>query len=135
MAVSEIDKYLKDNKSLVDNALQRYFPDTNPFFAVMRYSLQGGKRIRPILAITSFRCCGGEDIEVILPTACGLELIHTYSLIHDDLPAMDDDDMRRGRLTCHKAFDEALAILTGDAPPTSPPSRAEAANIRAVLFR
>jgi len=114
MVVSEIDKYLKENKSLVDNALQRCFPDKNPFFAVMRYSLQGGKRIRPILAITSFRCCGGEDIEVILPTACGLELIHTYSLIHDDLPAMDDDDFRRGRVSAHKKFGEATAILSGD---------------------
>ena len=81
----------------------------------MRYSLLGGgKRIRPVLALATAEALGGEP-EPILPLAAALELIHTYSLIHDDLPAMDDDDLRRGRLTCHRAFGEDVAILAGDA--------------------
>jgi geranylgeranyl diphosphate synthase type II len=80
----------------------------------MRYSLlAGGKRIRPVLALATARAVGRESASV-LPLAAALELIHTYSLIHDDLPAMDDDDLRRGRLTCHKAFGEDVAILAGD---------------------
>ena len=83
--------------------------------AAMRYSvLAGGKRLRPVLALAAARACGG-DLEAILPAACGLEMIHTYSLIHDDLPALDDDDWRRGVPTCHKKFGEATAILAGDA--------------------
>lgn len=86
----------------------------------MRYSLlAGGKRLRPVLCLAVARACAddrAEEItEAILPFAAGLEMIHTYSLIHDDLPAMDDDDLRRGHPTCHKAFDEATAILAGDA--------------------
>ena len=86
----------------------------------MRYSLlAGGKRLRPMLCLAVARACAkdrAEDItEALLPFAAGLEMIHTYSLIHDDLPAMDDDDLRRGHPTCHKAFDEATAILAGDA--------------------
>jgi geranylgeranyl diphosphate synthase type II len=81
----------------------------------MRYSLLApGKRLRPMLALLAAEACGGE-IEPALPAACAVEMIHAYSLIHDDLPAMDDDDLRRGRPTCHKAFDEATAILAGDA--------------------
>ncbi|MCD4728340.1 MAG: polyprenyl synthetase family protein [Pirellulales bacterium] len=81
----------------------------------MRYSLLApGKRIRPLLVLLAARACGGE-IESAMPAACAVEMIHAYSLIHDDLPAMDDDDLRRGRPTCHKAFDEATAILAGDA--------------------
>ena len=81
----------------------------------MRYSLTaGGKRLRPILTLEFCRLCGG-DVHAALPVACGVALLHTYSLIHDDLPAMDDDDLRRGRPSCHKAFDEATAILAGDA--------------------
>jgi geranylgeranyl diphosphate synthase type II len=81
----------------------------------MRYSLLApGKRIRPMLVLLSARACGGS-VEAALPAACAVEMIHAYSLIHDDLPAMDDDDLRRGRPTCHKAFDEATAILAGDA--------------------
>ncbi len=81
----------------------------------MRYSLlAGGKRLRPVLCLSSAALCG-LDAERILPFAAALECIHTYSLIHDDLPAMDDDDLRRGRPSCHKAFDEATAILAGDA--------------------
>jgi geranylgeranyl diphosphate synthase type II len=80
----------------------------------MRYSLlAGGKRIRPVLALATARAAGA-DPAVVLPLAAALELIHTYSLIHDDLPAMDDDDLRRGRPTCHKAFGENVAILAGD---------------------
>jgi geranylgeranyl diphosphate synthase type II len=83
--------------------------------AAMRYSvLAGGKRLRPVLALAAARTCGG-DLEAILPAASGLEMIHTYSLIHDDLPALDDDDWRRGVATCHKKFGEATAILAGDA--------------------
>ena len=80
----------------------------------MRYSvLAGGKRLRPVLCLMAAEACGA-DPAAALPAACALEMVHTYSLIHDDLPAMDDDDLRRGRPTCHKAFDEATAILAGD---------------------
>ena len=80
----------------------------------MAYSLlAGGKRLRPILVLLSCEACG-RPIDTALPGACAIEMIHTYSLIHDDLPAMDDDDLRRGRPTCHKQFDEATAILAGD---------------------
>lgn len=93
-------------------------PGTNPQAKVleaMRYSLEaGGKRIRPLLVLAFCRACGG-DVQKALKPALAIEMIHTYSLIHDDLPAMDDDDYRRGRLSCHKAFDEATAILAGDA--------------------
>lgn len=93
-------------------------PETNPQAKVleaMRYSLEaGGKRVRPLLVLAFCRACGG-DVQKALKPALAIEMIHTYSLIHDDLPAMDDDDYRRGRLSCHKAFDEATAILAGDA--------------------
>ena len=82
--------------------------------SAMRYStLNGGKRLRAILCFMAAEACGG-DSESVLAAACSLEMIHSYSLIHDDLPAMDNDDLRRGRLTCHRAFDEATAILAGD---------------------
>ncbi len=81
----------------------------------MRYSLLApGKRLRPMLVLLAAEACGAE-IEAALPAACAVEMIHAYSLIHDDLPAMDDDDLRRGRPTCHKKFGEATAILAGDA--------------------
>ena len=81
----------------------------------MKYSLSaGGKRIRPVLVLEFCRMCGG-DIEKTLPIACAMEMIHTFSLIHDDLPCMDNDDLRRGKPSCHKAFDEATALLAGDA--------------------
>jgi geranylgeranyl diphosphate synthase, type II len=81
----------------------------------MSYSLMaGGKRLRPVLVLLSCEACGG-DPQSAIPAACALEMVHTYSLIHDDLPAMDNDDLRRGRPTCHKQFGEALAILAGDA--------------------
>ena len=111
--------YLDARKKIIDEALLRYMPGEDNYppviFKAIRYSLfAGGKRIRPILCLASAEAVGG-DIESILPLACALELIHTYSLIHDDLPAMDDDDYRRGRLTSHKVFGEDMAILAGDA--------------------
>jgi geranylgeranyl diphosphate synthase type II len=114
MQNTDVTKYLARNKELVDAALRKFFPNENPLFEIMYYSVDSGKRIRPILAIASYECNGGCDIESILPVACGLELIHTYSLIHDDLPAMDDDDFRRGKASAHKKFSEATAILSGD---------------------
>jgi geranylgeranyl diphosphate synthase, type II len=82
----------------------------------MRYSLMaGGKRIRPALLFECFLACGGADTAMVLPAAMGVECMHTYSLIHDDLPCMDDDDLRRGHPTCHRQFDEATAVLAADA--------------------
>ena len=112
-------KYVKHMKDLVDKALDRYLPSAREYpvsiHRAMRYSVfSGGKRIRPILAMESAMACGGKA-EKALPVACAIEFIHTYSLIHDDLPSMDDDDYRRGRLTCHKVFGEANAIMAGDA--------------------
>ena len=77
--------------------------------------MAGGKRLRPILALCAYQACGGEAVDDVLPAAAGLELLHTYSLIHDDLPAMDDDSLRRGKPTSHVVFGEATAILAGDA--------------------
>ena len=110
---------MKARRALVEEALDRALPpeDAPPptVHRAMRYSvLAGGKRLRPLLAIAGAEAVGG-DAALVMPTACALELIHTYSLIHDDLPAMDDDDYRRGRLTNHKVFGEAIAILAGDA--------------------
>jgi geranylgeranyl diphosphate synthase type II len=120
----EIKKYLNAKREEVDRALEECFPrraienEVEGLVAslddAIRYSVfAGGKRLRPILAIAAFEAMGGAG-DQILPFACGLEMIHTYSLIHDDLPAIDDDDYRRGRPSCHKAFGEALAILAGD---------------------
>jgi len=114
-----LDDYLKARKKIVDEALDRYLPGEDTFppaiFKSVRYSVfAGGKRIRPILCMASAEVVGG-NIETVLPVACALELIHTYSLIHDDLPVMDDDDYRRGKLTNHKVFGEDIAILAGDA--------------------
>ena len=98
----------------LDHVLQK-MPKYGDLQKAMRYSLMaGGKRLRPVLVLESCRMCGGE-VEKALPFACALEMIHTYSLIHDDLPAMDDDDLRRGRPTNHKVYGEATAILAGDA--------------------
>jgi geranylgeranyl diphosphate synthase type II len=115
----DLQAYLKERSQLVDKALEQYMP-TLPAPAkvleeAMRYSLfAGGKRLRPILALAAAEAVGGS-VEAALPASCALEYIHTYSLIHDDLPAMDDDDWRRGRPTNHKAYGEAQAILAGDA--------------------
>jgi geranylgeranyl diphosphate synthase type II len=111
---------LRDARRRVDEALGRYVPEPAPadcpprLAQAMRYSLLGGgKRLRPILCLLAAEACGADHGRA-MPAACALEMVHTYSLIHDDLPAMDDDDLRRGRPTCHKAFDEATAILAGD---------------------
>jgi len=114
-----LSDYLEAKKKITDEALERYLPaeDNYPplIFKAVRYSVfAGGKRLRPILCMASAEAVGGT-VESILPVACALELIHTYSLIHDDLPALDDDDYRRGRLTSHKVFGEDMAILAGDA--------------------
>ena len=115
----DLTKYLDTRRALVDGALERVLPseDAVPvtLHRAMRYSvLAPGKRLRPTLVIAGAEAVGG-DAKGVLDTACALELIHAYSLIHDDLPAMDDDDFRRGRLTNHKVFGEAMAILAGDA--------------------
>ncbi len=111
--------YLKDRQKIVEEALRRYLPDEDSIpqelHAAIHYSVfAGGKRIRPILCLAAAEACGG-DMAPAMPVACALELIHTYSLIHDDLPAMDNDDFRRGKPTSHKVFGEAVAILAGDA--------------------
>lgn len=112
-------EYLEAKKKITDDALERYLPGEDNYppviFQALRYSVfAGGKRLRPILCIASAEAVGG-NVEAVLPVACALELIHTYSLIHDDLPALDDDDYRRGMLTSHKIFGEDIAILAGDA--------------------
>ena len=119
MSGFDLKAYLAARVSEVDAALARVLPpeDAAPptLHRAMRYSVQaGGKRLRPILVIAGAEAVGG-NAEQVMETACALELIHTYSLIHDDLPAMDNDDYRRGRLTNHKVFGEAIAILAGDA--------------------
>jgi geranylgeranyl diphosphate synthase type II len=114
-----LDDYIAAFRQRIEAALERYSDVGEGCPArlkqAMQYSLLApGKRLRPILVLLAAEACGGA-IEAALPAACAVEMIHTYSLIHDDLPAMDDDDLRRGRATCHKAFDEATAILAGDA--------------------
>lgn len=115
----ELKTYLKERQELVEGALEEYVPRGNGqaarLWESMRYSVfAGGKRLRPVLVMAGAEAVGGEAKQV-LPAACALELIHTYSLVHDDLPAMDDDDMRRGKPTNHVVFGEATAILAGDA--------------------
>jgi geranylgeranyl diphosphate synthase type II len=115
----EIKTYLVSRQKLIERALDRYLPKANAkpatLHRAMRYSLfAGGKRLRPILCLAAAEACGGK-IGNALPLACAVECIHTYSLVHDDLPSMDDDDFRRGRPTCHKIFGDGIAILAGDA--------------------
>ena len=110
--------YLSEKKAIVDRALEIYLPKPEgpacDLIRAMRYSVfAGGKRLRPILCIAGCETVGSAGADV-LPVACALELIHTYSLIHDDLPVMDDDDLRRGKPTNHKVFGEATALLAGD---------------------
>lgn len=114
----DLTAYLAARTEAVNRALDRWLPrpSTMPptIHKAMRYSLYaGGKRIRPALCVASAQACGGAE-EVALPAACAVECIHTYSLIHDDLPAMDNDDFRRGKPTNHKVFGEGIAILAGD---------------------
>lgn len=119
MTEFEFDNILKNDIRKVENSLLSYLPDAKDgqyqVAEAMKYSLiNGGKRIRPVLALEFARACGGSRDDC-LPLACALEYIHTYSLIHDDLPCMDNDDLRRGKPSCHKQFDEATALLAGDA--------------------
>jgi len=115
----KLPPFFEEDHRLVDAELERLLPAENErpslIHQAMRYSVfAGGKRVRPILCMEAFRIFSSERAEV-LAVACALEFIHTYSLIHDDLPALDNDDLRRGRPTCHKKFGEAMAILAGDA--------------------
>jgi geranylgeranyl diphosphate synthase type II len=115
----ELGAYMKQRADAVDAALERFLPAETlrpeTLHKAMRYSVfAGGKRLRPVLVIAGAEAVGGTA-SLVMPTACAMELIHTYSLIHDDLPAMDNDDFRRGVPTNHKVFGEAMAILAGDA--------------------
>jgi len=109
-----LDSYLALIEDYLDNSIDKSCYDEEIVADAMRYSLQnGGKRIRPVLVLEFCRLCGG-DVKKALPFAAAIEMIHTYSLIHDDLPCMDDDDMRRGKPSCHKKFGEEYALLAGD---------------------
>lgn len=114
----ELKLYIKQKNQIIDAALERVLQDSHSsetLVKAMKYSLMaGGKQIRPVLCLAACEAVGGVP-EDALTAACALEMIHTYSLIHDDLPAMDDDELRRGKATCHIAFNEATAILAGDA--------------------
>jgi geranylgeranyl diphosphate synthase type II len=115
----DLKEYLATRAAEVDAALDAFLPKAKEkpatIHAAMRYSLfAGGKRLRPILCLAAAEACGG-DLESAMPPACAVEILHTYSLVHDDLPCMDDDDLRRGRPTCHKVYGEGMAVLTGDA--------------------
>jgi geranylgeranyl diphosphate synthase type II len=115
----ELKRYLIARQKEVDGALDRFLPKATvspaTIHKAIRYSLfAGGKRLRPILCLAAAEACGGKT-NTALPLACAVECIHTYSLIHDDLPSMDNDDLRRGRATCHKVFGDGIAILAGDA--------------------
>jgi geranylgeranyl diphosphate synthase type II len=115
----DLKTYLADRAAEVDAALDAFLPKAkekpSSIHEAMRYSVfAGGKRLRPILCLAAAEACGG-DPESAMPPACAVEIMHTYSLVHDDLPCMDDDDLRRGRPTCHKVYGEGMAVLTGDA--------------------
>ncbi|PJA21147.1 MAG: polyprenyl synthetase, partial [Deltaproteobacteria bacterium CG_4_10_14_0_2_um_filter_43_8] len=115
----DLKKYLSEKKTLVDKAIEEYFSKecgaSPKLKEAMLYSLRaGGKRLRPVLVMAACEACGGKAADST-PAALALEMIHTFSLVHDDLPAMDDDDLRRGQPTSHKKFGGATAILAGDA--------------------
>lgn len=115
----DVKERLADYAEMTAEALEKYLPQTDCLqkrvIEAARYSLSaGGKRLRPALVMEFCRVCG-EDPETALPVACAIEMLHTFSLIHDDLPCMDDDDLRRGKPSCHKAFGEDIAVLAGDA--------------------
>jgi geranylgeranyl diphosphate synthase type II len=117
--MTAFDQWLGQQKERIDAALDRLLPPAaeppGTLHAAIRHSMfAGGKRLRPILLLAACEACGG-DAEKAIPAACAVECIHTYSLIHDDLPCMDDDDFRRGHPTCHKVYGEAIAVLAGDA--------------------
>ncbi|MDW7728851.1 MAG: polyprenyl synthetase family protein [Bacillota bacterium] len=113
----DIDAYLESKRELVNRSLFQFLPVGAPsvLTAAMRYNLEaGGKRLRPVLTLATTEAIGAGN-ESVINIACAVEMVHTYSLIHDDLPAMDDSDLRRGVPTCHKVYGEAVAVLTGDA--------------------
>ena len=114
--MAELER-LEEHRARIEDWLHACFQDCAPrgnLYDAMRYSLlAGGKRLRPVLVLEACRLCGGA-VEDALPFAGAIEMVHTYSLIHDDLPCMDDDDLRRGRPTNHKVFGEANAVLAGD---------------------
>ena len=117
--MSDLKAYLKSRQVVVDEALNKFLPRVTArprtIHQGMRYSVfAGGKRLRPVLTLAAAEACGGE-LEAALAPACAVELMHTYSLVHDDLPSMDDDDLRRGRPTSHKVYGEGMAVLIGDA--------------------
>lgn len=115
----DLEEYLKAAVTEVDGAMDGFLPAATErpgaMHEAMRYCIfAGGKRLRPVLCLAAAEACGGRR-EVAYPAACAVELMHTYSLVHDDLPCMDDDDLRRGRATCHKVYGEGMAVLCGDA--------------------
>ncbi len=113
----DLEKYIESKTDAVNRALMLSMPTGGPALitAAMRYSIEsGGKRLRPVLTLATAEALGSDDSAVI-DVACSVELVHTYSLIHDDLPAMDNSDLRRGVFTCHKVYGDAIAVLTGDA--------------------
>ncbi len=113
----ELLNFWGKNQKLIEKELKNWLKNKSSslIYQAMRYSVfSGGKRLRPLLVLAAAQTCDGKTKQ-ILPVACALELVHTYSLIHDDLPALDNDDFRRGKLSCHRKFGEAVAILTGDA--------------------
>ncbi len=117
--MSDLKPWLKQQQKLVDTELKRQLPRENvrptTIHKAMRYSIfAGGKRLRPILCLAATEACGGDTTDALAP-ACAVELMHNYSLVHDDLPCMDDDDLRRGRPTSHKVYGEGIAVLCGDA--------------------
>lgn len=118
MTGSSVEELFRAHRARIEEALDRYVPAQTPVLAIheaMRYSLlAGGKRVRPAMTLATAAMLGGDEANV-LPAACALEMVHTYSLIHDDLPCMDDDDLRRGRPTNHVVHGEAMAVLAGDA--------------------
>ncbi|EDP73381.1 polyprenyl synthetase family protein, partial [Hydrogenivirga sp. 128-5-R1-1] len=110
----DIKQYLKSQAEFINKHLEKELSRGTPqkLFDAMHYSLNaGGKRIRPVLVLESAKACGKNNLEGIIDIALAVEIIHTYSLIHDDLPSMDNDDLRRGKPTCHKVYGEAVAIL------------------------
>ena len=118
--MNDFKNELEQEVEFINDLISRYLPDETgldkKIREAMNYSVNaGGKRVRPMLMLEVYKLCGGDDCQVVYPFMAALECIHSYSLVHDDLPAMDNDDYRRGRLTSHKVYGEAMAILAGDA--------------------
>ena len=141
--MKQYDEYRRCAEQMLGPTLESIGEIPGPLLAAMKYSLEaGGKRLRPVMLLAACEMAGG-DLQTAMPFACAVEMIHTYSLIHDDLPAMDNDDMRRGKPTSHKVFGENMAILAGDGllnAAAEVMSRAalhmaDARGIRAMAFR